>query len=283
MTESDNADRAPRAPALSGLVVCRNEASQLGECLASLRFCNELVVVDLGSQDGSRQVARAAGARVVVSEPVLIVEQIRARALTHATHDWVIFLDPDERVPPVMATALVRSIAANPDVGAIRVPRRYHLKGRPIQRGYWAGPRVDKTVAVHRHRARPVAQIHGGWHCAEGFRQVAIADAGEIVHHWADSYRRLLTKHLRYLPFEAAARVARGQRFDWSEMLIDLCATLRADVVEHEGLAAGRGSWPLVLFHLWYEGACWLALRRHQKHSRSQLANADEAAPSRSW
>lgn len=282
MTESSSPDLTRRTSLLSGIVVCRNEASRLVKCLGSLNFCDERIVIDLASKDDSRQVARAAGARVITAEPVPIVEQIRARVLEHARHDWIIFLDPDEEVPPALAVALSQAIQANFDAGTIRVPRRYHVQGRPIRHGYWAGPQMDKTVAINRRRAWPAAQIHGGWRCLDGFREIMVTDAGEIVHHWADSFRQLLEKHIRYLPFEAEARAARGDRFGWSRMLADLTATLRTDVVDYRALAGGPRSWLLVLFHQWYQGSCWLALRRFSKgfpDQRAEGRNPTDSGP----
>ncbi|MBE2292292.1 MAG: glycosyltransferase, partial [Xanthomonadaceae bacterium] len=59
------ADPAPRPP-LSATVITFNEAARIGDCLASLAFCDEIVVVDSGSTDATRAIAEAMGARVLV-------------------------------------------------------------------------------------------------------------------------------------------------------------------------------------------------------------------------
>ena len=75
------------ATSISACIVCRNEADRLGPCLDSVRWADEIVLLDLGSEDGSADLARAAGARVVSHAPVPIVETVRnvvaeARAAT---------------------------------------------------------------------------------------------------------------------------------------------------------------------------------------------------------
>ncbi|MGH7293222.1 MAG: glycosyltransferase, partial [Myxococcota bacterium] len=59
-----------RAPPVSGVVICLNEADRIGRCLESLAFCDEIVVVDSGSSDGTREIARAY-TPIVIEQPFL--------------------------------------------------------------------------------------------------------------------------------------------------------------------------------------------------------------------
>ena len=102
------------ATSISACIVCRNEADRLGPCLDSVRWADEIVLLDLGSEDGSADLARAAGARVVSHAPVPIVETVRNVVAEAASGDWVLAVDPDERVSPGLASEL-RRLAARPD------------------------------------------------------------------------------------------------------------------------------------------------------------------------
>ncbi|MGH8152064.1 MAG: glycosyltransferase family 2 protein [Rhodanobacteraceae bacterium] len=93
------------APRLSACVITLNEADRIGACLQSLGFCDELVVVDSGSTDGTRGLAAAAGARVIEHA----FEGFRSQkdfAVAQARHDWVLCLDADERVTPALRAAI---------------------------------------------------------------------------------------------------------------------------------------------------------------------------------
>ena len=107
---------------ISVCIVCRNEADKLGPCLESVRWANEVVLLDLESEDGSAELARRAGARVVTHPPVPIVETVRNVVADAATGEWILALDPDERVSAGLAAELQR-VAARSDVDAIVVPR----------------------------------------------------------------------------------------------------------------------------------------------------------------
>ena len=83
---------------LSAVVITHNEEAMLPDALASVAFCDEIVVVDSGSSDRTRHIAVAAGARVILNEPWPGYAAQRNVAVDAARHDWVIALDADERV-----------------------------------------------------------------------------------------------------------------------------------------------------------------------------------------
>src|SRR5207244_3140199 len=88
---------------ISALVASRNEAKELRRCLATLGFCDEIIVVDLESTDDTISVAEQAGARVVRHELVPIAEWARVDVIGQARHPWLVFTDPDEEVPAALA------------------------------------------------------------------------------------------------------------------------------------------------------------------------------------
>ena len=99
------------APGISACVVCRNEADRIRPCLESRQWVDEVIVMDLHSSDDSAQIARAHGALVIGREPLPIVEPLRNEIAARARHDWILALDPDERVTPGLAAELRRLAA----------------------------------------------------------------------------------------------------------------------------------------------------------------------------
>ena len=94
----------------SGLIITYNEAHNIGACIASLaQVCRDIVVVDSGSSDVTVELARAAGAKVLVQVPFLGDGPQRSLGLKHCRHDWVINLDADER----LEADLVATLKAN--------------------------------------------------------------------------------------------------------------------------------------------------------------------------
>ena len=97
---------------LSALVVARNEEARLPDCLASLGFADEVVVVLDRSTDGSAAIAAAAGARLL--EGAWVLEGDRRNAGIAACRGaWILEVDADERVPPALAAAIRVTIAGS--------------------------------------------------------------------------------------------------------------------------------------------------------------------------
>ena len=123
---------AARAP-LSAVLITRNAAAVLEPCLDSLAFVDEIVIVDSTSTDGTAELARSKGARVMHKEWLGFGRQ-KQFAVEQASHDWVLCLDADERVSPQLA-ASIRSALASPVSPVYRMARRNRFLGRWLSHG----------------------------------------------------------------------------------------------------------------------------------------------------
>jgi glycosyltransferase involved in cell wall biosynthesis len=123
---------APRAP-LSAVLIARNAAAVLAPCLESLAFADEIVVVDSGSSDGTAEIAKRFGARLVQKEWLGFGRQ-KQYAVDQARHDWVLCLDADETVSPRLAASILAALAA-PVSPVYRMPRRNRFLGRWLSHG----------------------------------------------------------------------------------------------------------------------------------------------------
>ncbi len=123
-------------PKLSVTVITKNEAADIGPALDSVRFADDIVVVDSHSTDDTAAIARRYTDRVVVRDWPGYVDQ-KNYAASLAAYDWILSLDADERVTPELATELQALQAAAPSEAAFRIPRvTWHL-GRWIRTTDW--------------------------------------------------------------------------------------------------------------------------------------------------
>ena len=123
-------------PPLSACIVAMNEADRIGDCIASLDFCDEILVVDSHSSDETREVAAAAGARVVERDWPGHVAQ-KEFAIREARHDWVLCIDADERVSPALRDQITALQSAGfPEHAGWRCPRRSYYLGAWIEHGW---------------------------------------------------------------------------------------------------------------------------------------------------
>jgi hypothetical protein len=108
---------------VSACIITRDEEERLPACLDSVAFCDEIVVVDSGSEDATVEVARAAGARVVVNPWPGFAAQ-RNVALDHASGEWILEIDADERITRELRREIEAFLDDPPGVDMAALPRR---------------------------------------------------------------------------------------------------------------------------------------------------------------
>lgn len=126
---------------LSVIVITRNEAANLRACLESVAFADEWIVVDNASTDGTADIARACGAAVTHTDDWPGFGPQKNRALALATRDWVLSIDADERVTPVLA-AQIRDAMASGRSQAFEIPRLTRFCGQWIHHCGWTPDHV---------------------------------------------------------------------------------------------------------------------------------------------
>jgi glycosyltransferase involved in cell wall biosynthesis len=161
-------------PKVSVTIITRDEEADIGAALQSVAWADEILVVDSGSTDRTVEIARAAGARVIVRNWPGYIEQ-KNFAAAKAAHDWIFSLDADERVTSELAGEVPR-IAGHTEHAAYRIPRlTWHL-GRWIRgtdwypdyqtrlydrrRARWTGRYVHESVAVNGSVGRLSGELH---------------------------------------------------------------------------------------------------------------------------
>ncbi len=172
---------------LTAAVIARDEERMLGECLASLAFADErLVLVDARTADRTREIARLGGARVHERAFDTFAAQ-RDAALALARGDWVLFVDADERVTRGLRDEVLRTLAA-PDARGYWIPRHNYLLGRVVTHAGWFPDyqlRLLERAAARFDPLRPVhelALIDGSvGYLSEPFVHFNYATLGEFV------------------------------------------------------------------------------------------------------
>lgn len=123
-------------PQLSVTVIALNQEANIGECLASVSFADEIVVVDTGSTDRTVELARAYTDRVVIA-PWEGFGRTKNYALDQARGEWVFSLDTDERVVPALQEEILAVVRAHNPLNGYRVPRKNYFCGRWIRHLGW--------------------------------------------------------------------------------------------------------------------------------------------------
>jgi len=215
---------ANRVP-LSAVLITRNAASQLAECLASVAFCDEIIVVDSGSEDATVAIAGGCGARVIQSDWRGFGPQ-KQFAIEQASHDWVLCIDADERVSErlresILAVTCPRSgipgtqSESAPTFVAYRFARCNRFMGRYLKHGEgypdWSSRLFDRRSARWSDDAVHEKVLATG--------EIGTLQ-GDLLHESAESLETYLAKQNRYSTLAADAALARGERATVMHLLL---------------------------------------------------------------
>jgi glycosyltransferase involved in cell wall biosynthesis len=184
---------------LTAAVIARDEQDMLPDCLRSIAFADEcLVLVDAATRDQTREIAQKLGARVEENAFLNFATQ-RDAALRLASGDWVLFVDADERVTPALRDEVLATIHQPDGRRAFWIPRHNYLMGRLVRHAGWFPDyqlRLLERVAAHFDPLRVVhelAQVDGPLgHLSQ-----------PLVHFNYRSLREFIIKQERYCPREA--------------------------------------------------------------------------------
>ena len=195
---------APRQP-LSVAIITLNAATQLAACLESVRFADEIVVVDSGSSDGTQTLAASFGARVIQQDWLGFGRQ-KQFAVGQASHNWVLCLDADERMTPELQASIENALK-NPSTAAFRFARCNRFLGRYLRHGEgypdWSLRLFDRRQSHWSDDA-----VH------EKVEAQCRVDTltGDLLHDSADSLASYLSKQNRYTTLAADMALAAGKR-----------------------------------------------------------------------
>lgn len=190
-------------PRVSVLVNTRNEEANIRACLESVRRADEIVVVDMESEDRTTEIAREFTDKVYSHPNLGYADPARAFALSKASGDWVLILDADEVATQALWERLERTMQAD-DCDVLIIPFRTWMFGAELRGGGW-GPGQDTHERFFRRSVDILSpRVHAMFAVPEGARVAKIDDPEAcIVHFNYLDLEHFLEKYNRYTGIEA--------------------------------------------------------------------------------
>jgi glycosyltransferase involved in cell wall biosynthesis len=218
--------------ALTVIVPCCNNAAVIEPCLQSVRWADELMVVDAFSSDGTLEVARRYAHRILQHAYLNYAAQ-NNWAIPQARHEWVLVLDSDERLTPPLSAEIQSLLARGPDKSGYWIRRDNYLFGKRVRFAGWGGDKVLRLFRRDLARLRD-KRVHAGLDLEN-----TGALAGRIDHHSVADMRAWADKINRYSSWKAEDKFQRGARFALAQLLLRPPARLGKDLVLRLGILDG--------------------------------------------
>jgi glycosyltransferase involved in cell wall biosynthesis/SAM-dependent methyltransferase len=209
-------DRNPQsASPLTVIIPCKNEREHIRACIQSAwTIADEVLVADSGSTDGTLEIARELGCRIVERE-YRTSGDFKNWAIPQAAREWVLILDSDERITPALAAEIRRELVA-PRHDGYWIYRRNHFLGHPIRFGPWKNDRCLRLF--HRELGRYVGPTdHAEVELSRGTTGEL---RGRMTHYTCSSYGQYLAKLVRYADVQSRVWQAAGRRTHLGHLLL---------------------------------------------------------------
>jgi FkbM family methyltransferase len=267
---------------LSVIIPCKNERDNIRACIASARqVADEVLVADSGSTDGTLEIVRALGCRIIEREYGTSGD-FKNWAIPQATNEWVFILDADERITAELAKE-IRDELLEPRHDGYWVYRLNHFMGHPIRHGPWQN---DSCLRLFR---RDVGRYVGPTDHAEVklSRGSASRLRERLVHYTCTSYSQYLPKISRYADVQSQLWHNEGRRPKLRNLLFRFPLRFVHGYVLRLGFLdglAGLQVCALVAYLSWLKQACLWQLQcgrdTHDVDHRAvpvRMATPDEA------
>ncbi len=233
---------------LSVVMITKNEAELIPECLASVSWADEIIVLDSGSTDQTCEIARQAGARVFQNTQWPGFGPQRQQAQQHASGDMILMIDADERVTPELRQSIETLLSQPPQERQVySMARSNWFLGRYMRHSGWYPDRVTRlypaSFTYNSHLVHESLEHQGA---------AVIRLSGDLQHLTCRDLHHFQQKQLAYANAWAQQRARQGRRCGLFSVYSHTVAAWLKTAILRAGFLDGRQGWILALVNAQY-------------------------------
>jgi len=253
--------------AISVVINTLREEKNLPRAIASVKdLADEIVVVDMESDDGTAEVAKKLGAKVFNHKRTGYVEPARNFGIEKATNSWVLILDADEEIPVKLAQK-IKQIVKNPKADYFRIPRKNIVFGKWLKHSRWwpdYNIRLFKKGSVTWNEVIHMVPMTAGIGA-----DIEEKEELAIIHHNYDSIEQYIERMNRYTTLHALLRVKEGYKFNWKDLIVKPSNEFLSRYFFGEGYKDGLHGLALSLLQAASELSLYLKIWQKEKFTDS--------------
>jgi glycosyltransferase involved in cell wall biosynthesis len=255
------------------LIHTLNEEKNIRNCLECVKWAEDIVVVDMYSDDRTAEIAREYTERIYLHERLGYADPARRFGLQQANHEWVLVVDADELVPVILRDKLVELMELG-QYDAVSVPHCNYFFGHAMQGTGW-GPLQDKHVRFFRKPFMNYgSKVHGFAVLDTAARVYEIKDAAcAFIHFNYITAEQFLEKLNRYTTIEAENAWSSGQPINRFQVIRRIIREITKRFIKQKGYRDGFQGFLLACLMAGYQASA--ALKRHLSE-KYQTADAQQ-------
>lgn len=244
---------------ISAVINTRNEENNVRYCLDTLKWCDEIIVVDMESEDRTVDIVREYTDKVFNFEKAGYMEPAREFAVEKAAGEWILLVDADEMVTKSLSEALLKITERN-DVDVVEVPFKHYIMGDWVQNsgwGYSPMPRFFRKGSMNFTNT-----IHGYMDVSPDARVIQLVPTEQncIIHFNYRDSTHFIEKLNRYTSVEAGHLYERGQNFRYGRMFLAALREFHGRYVKGKGYRDGVRGFALSTLMAFYRILTYIKL-----------------------
>lgn len=183
-------------PTLTAVIIARNEADMIANCIETVKWCDQILLIDNGSTDNTAEIAEKLGARTVFFASKSFA-QLRNKALKYIKTDWIFYIDADERVTPQLSQEILVHLETDSS-SALQLKRANVLYGYTQNHGGW-----DQDFVTRIFKAEEFKGWQGEIHESPELHSTPVQLHTPLIHLTHRSTVDNLQKSAQWTPIEA--------------------------------------------------------------------------------
>lgn len=200
---------------ISVVILTKNEEKNIKEALASVLWCEEIVVIDDNSTDKTVEIAKQSGAVVYFRDLAGDFAAQRNFGLEKARGDWIFFLDADERVSEALKNEIQQTIASRRNrYNGYRIKRKDYMWGRELRHGETAG--ISLLRLGRKGNGKWVDSVHETWNITGHLGELH----APLQHYPHQSVREFLAEINFYTDLRAKELYRQKVKSSWVTILL---------------------------------------------------------------
>ncbi len=254
---------------LSVVISAYNEEHMIGECLRSVDWADEIIVVDNQSTDKTKEIARSLGAKVITKPNKAMLNINKNVGFTHASHDWILNLDADERIPVNLKEEILNTIRSESASEGYRIPRKNIIFGKWIKNGLW-WPDYQIRLFKKNKGKFPCIHVHEYIQIEGTISELKTP----FVHENYQSVSQYLTKlNTLYTENEVELKFRNGYKLHWHDAIRYPLADFFSIYFSKKGYEDGLHGLVLALFQSMYSFVVFAKLWEKHKFIEKEISS----------
>lgn len=255
---------------VSAVVNTLNESSNIQLCLQSLRWCDEIIIVDMHSDDNTVEIASQFTSKIYSHEKMGYVEPARKFAVEKASGDWILILDADELISASLKKQL-ELIINEDNYDVIHMPRKNYIMGNWLRNtGWWPDyqPRLFKKGMISFND-----NIHSEFKINDSAKCIYLPtiEQNGIDHFAYKDSEQFLSKLNRYTSIEANQMFEAGKKFSLLRMMIAGFRGFQVRYINNKGYKDGYRGFFLSIMMGFYRTLNYIKLWENWQNKDSSV------------